>query len=90
MNKLDLNRDGEVSAEEILSVLSPNGGAGSIASLNTSVDRLVERLAAGGKGFPSMKDYARSLIKKFDRDSDGIITFNELCEGLIKMNINVS
>lgn len=37
-----------------------------------------------------MKDYARSLIKKFDRDSDGIISFNELCDGLTKMSINVS
>jgi Ca2+-binding EF-hand superfamily protein len=37
-----------------------------------------------------MKDYARFLIKKLDRDSDGIITFNELCDGLTKMSINVS
>jgi calcium-binding protein CML len=90
MNKLDLNRDGEVSADEILSVLSSNSGSSPTGSLNTSVDRLVERLAAGAKGFPSMKDYARSLIKKFDRDSDGIITFNELSDGLTKMSINVS
>ena len=90
MTKLDLNRDGEVSADEILSVLSANSGASPVGSLNTSVDRLVERLAAGATGFPSMKDYARSLIKKFDRDSDGIITFSVLCDGLTKMNINVS
>ena len=37
-----------------------------------------------------MKDYAKSLIRKFDRDSDGIITFQELCDGLVKMNFNIS
>jgi Ca2+-binding EF-hand superfamily protein len=37
-----------------------------------------------------MKDYAKSLIRKFDRDNDGIITFQELCDGLSKMNLNVS
>jgi Ca2+-binding EF-hand superfamily protein len=41
MNKLDLNRDGEVSADEILSVLSSNGGSSPTGSLNTSVDILV-------------------------------------------------
>jgi Ca2+-binding EF-hand superfamily protein len=48
------------------------------------------KLAAQGNSFPTMKDYAKSLIRKFDRDSDGIITFQELCDGLSKMNLNVS
>jgi Ca2+-binding EF-hand superfamily protein len=37
-----------------------------------------------------MRDYARHLIKLFDRDNDGIITFNELCDGLLKLKITVS
>jgi len=37
-----------------------------------------------------MKDYAKNLIRKFDRDNDGIITFQELCDGLSKLNISVS
>jgi Ca2+-binding EF-hand superfamily protein len=37
-----------------------------------------------------MKDYCKHLIRKFDRDNDGIITFNELCDGLQKINISVS
>lgn len=82
MSKLDLNRDGEVSADEILTVLSSSGHGGPVGSLNSSVDKVIDKLAAGGKGFASMKDYAKSLIRKFDRDNDGIITFQELCDGL--------
>jgi Ca2+-binding EF-hand superfamily protein len=37
-----------------------------------------------------MKDYAKNLIRKLDRDNDGIITFQELCDGLSKLNISVS
>ena len=84
MNKFDLNRDGEVSADEILRVLQ--GGN----ATEPSIDHIILKIAAQGNSFPTMKDYAKSLIKKFDRDSDGIITFQELCEGLGKMNLNVS
>lgn len=34
-----------------------------------------------------MKDYAKTLIRKFDKDSDGIISFQELCNGIRNMNI---
>lgn len=37
-----------------------------------------------------MKDYCRHLIRRFDRDSDGIINFQELCEGLTNLNILIS
>jgi calcium-binding protein CML len=84
MNKFDLNRDGEVSADEILKVLQ--GGTPS----GPSVDHIILKLAAQGSSFPTMKDYAKSLIRKFDRDNDGIITFTELCDGLSKMDLKVS
>jgi hypothetical protein len=34
-----------------------------------------------------MKGYARQLIKKFDINSDGMISFKELCDGLRGMGI---
>ena len=34
-----------------------------------------------------MREYVRFLIKKFDFDNDGIITFNELCDGIKALNI---
>lgn len=34
-----------------------------------------------------MKDYAKTLIRKFDKDSDGIISFQELCDGIRNMSI---
>ena len=34
-----------------------------------------------------MRSYSRRLIKKFDLDSDGVITLKELCQGLKSLNI---
>jgi|LauGreDrversion4_2_1035121.scaffolds.fasta_scaffold17702_6 calcium-binding protein CML len=87
MNRLDLNRDGEVSGEELLNVLKRYDTR---QISNPAVDKIVQKLVEGGSRFPSMRDYARHLIKTFDRDSDGIITFNELCDGLLKMKIVVT
>ena len=51
---------------------------------------MIKRLADGANSFASMRDYSKHLIRKFDRDGDGIITFQELCEGLVKINILIS
>ena len=75
MKKLDLNRDGEVSSDEILAVLTSTYQA-------SSVDKVIHKLRESGKSFSSIRDYTKHLIKKFDRDNDGIITFTELCDGL--------
>jgi calcium-binding protein CML len=91
MNKFDLNRDGEISQEEIYKVLNSTGSTTlSNKALNTSIDHVIKSLADGANSFSSMRDYSRHLIRKFDKDSDGIITFQELCEGLVKLNILIS
>lgn len=37
-----------------------------------------------------MKEYVNVLMKKFDADGDGMITFDELCNGLRKLNMNLT
>ena len=44
MTKLDLNRDGEVSGEEILKVLSNLGSSFSVQSNSSSVDNVINKL----------------------------------------------
>lgn len=90
MEKLDLNRDGEISQEELLKILQNTDSRLSKYQLSSSVDHVVKRLLDGANKFPSMKEYARSLIRQFDNNSDGIINFQELCEGLSRMNILIS
>ena len=91
MAKFDLNKDGEVSAEEILKVLQSPGSSSYTTSSNSSaVDNVINKLALNAKSFGSLKEYSRHLIRMFDRDNDGIITFTELCDGLLKLNILIS
>jgi hypothetical protein len=37
-----------------------------------------------------MKDYVKFLMKKFDGNSDGILTFDELISGMKQIHINLS
>lgn len=90
MTKLDLNRDGEVSAEEILKTLSGVGSGFAVSSSSSTLDNVINKMVLNGKSFPSLKDYAKHLIRKWDKDSDGIITFSELCDGIYKLNIMIS
>jgi Ca2+-binding EF-hand superfamily protein len=37
-----------------------------------------------------MKDYVKFLMKKFDGNADGILTFDELVNGMKQIHINLS
>jgi len=50
----------------------------------------LKKIASGADDFNNMKGYAKQLMKKFDRNSDGIISFKELCDGLRTMGINLT
>jgi len=41
----------------------------------SSIDEALKKIAKAGEDFVSMKDYARALIKRFDNNNDGVITF---------------
>ena len=51
------------------------------------VDQTLKKIASGAEDYSNMKEYAKTLIKKFDRNGDCIISFKELYEGLKTMNI---
>jgi Ca2+-binding EF-hand superfamily protein len=53
------------------------------------VDEALKKLAHGGDDYPGLKEYSRALIKKWDNDNDGIISFQELCDGLKALDINL-
>jgi Ca2+-binding EF-hand superfamily protein len=88
MKKLDLNRDGRISEEELLKILS--GQTGDVippALLPQVINDTLKKIATGADDYNDMRGYAKSLIKKFDRNQDGQIQFKELCDGLKTMNI---
>ena len=57
---------------------------------NVNIDEALKKLARGGDDYSSMRDYSKSLIKRFDSDNDGIISFQELCDGLKQFDINLA
>jgi Ca2+-binding EF-hand superfamily protein len=55
-----------------------------------AADIALKKLAAGAEEYGSMKEYVKALMRKFDYDGDGMITFDELAEGVKKLHINLS
>lgn len=90
MKKLDLNRDGEITAEELYKVLSKVDVKLSKGQLDTSIDQVLRKIASGAEEFANMKEYVRVLVSRFDSNSDGLITFEELCSGLSFFKVNLT
>ena len=55
-----------------------------------AADIALKKLAAGAEDYGNMREYVIVLIRNFDYDQDGAITFTELCEGVKRMNIFLS
>lgn len=88
MKKLDLNRDGRISEDELLKILS--GATSEIMApgvLHQAIEQALKKIATGADDYNDLRGYAKSLIKRFDRNQDGQIQFKELCDGLKTMNI---
>ena len=91
MDKLDLNKDGEINQEELLRVLqSVEASAFPRFGPSLNVEQALRKLASGAETFYTMKEYARFLIKQFDGNQDGIISQLELSEGLKSLGINMT
>ncbi len=87
MSKFDKNRDGNISEQEIYKVLSSVDSRQLVEMAKESAEIALKKLASGAEEHGSMRDYVKFLMKRFDYDGDGIITFNELCEGIKAIHI---
>ena len=55
--------------------------------INESVQTALKKIQAGAEGYSNVRDYIQDLVRKFDRNGDGLLTFNELSDGLSKIHI---
>jgi Ca2+-binding EF-hand superfamily protein len=45
------------------------------------MDEALKKIAKAGDDFVTTRDYSKALIKRFDNNNDGVIIFQELCNG---------
>jgi Ca2+-binding EF-hand superfamily protein len=86
MKKLDMNRDGEISDNELYRALSTVDNA-----MNREVvDSALRKIVAGSTDYSNLKEYVKYLIKRFDGNQDGLVSMSELSEGLRRMGISLN
>ena len=90
MKLLDLDSNGTLSADELYQVLSRVDTKLSKSELQTSVENALRKIASGAEDYSSMREYVSVLFKNFDVNFDGLISFEELVDGLRELNINLS
>jgi Ca2+-binding EF-hand superfamily protein len=82
MDRLDIDRDGKITENEMLKVLSDSN-----SSHDAAADATIRKIAAGAAKYSNMGEYVRDLVRKFDRNSDGLLSIGELTDGLKKIGI---
>jgi Ca2+-binding EF-hand superfamily protein len=82
MKKLDLDANGSLTAEELYSVLSRVDTTLTKTQLNASVENALRKIASGSEDYSSMRDFVSFMFKNFDINYDGLISFEELIDGL--------
>ncbi len=90
MKKFDGNLDGEISSEELTKVLSGASSKLSKSEIGSSIDQTLRRIAAGADKFSSLKEYTTNIVNRFDKNKDGYISFDELCQALASRSIYLS
>jgi Ca2+-binding EF-hand superfamily protein len=56
----------------------------------SSLDWVIEKIMKKGKGYPSLQEYVIDLMKKLDRNGDGVISFEEFSSGLKNLDIFIT
>ena len=87
MQKLDLDCNNKISHHELHAALSSVSTSDLASHAYDVADIALKKLVAGAEEYSNMREYVNSLIRKFQKDNNGIITFTELCEGLKRLNI---
>jgi Ca2+-binding EF-hand superfamily protein len=82
MSRFDTNRDGNISDVEIYNVLSRLNSKDLDSEVIEQANLAIKKIAAGAEDHASMKEYVKVLFKKFDLNNDGLITMQELSDGL--------
>lgn len=91
MDRLDLDRDGKITETEIYKALSSASSDKSQSyGATLAAENTLRKIAGGAKNFTNMGDYVRDLIRKFDRNNDGLLTMQELTTGLTKIGITLN
>lgn len=89
MKKLDFNKDGNISEEELVKAFSGQTADNQMPAgqFMQVINSAITKIAGNADDLSNMKDYARQIIKRFDKDDDGVISFKELTDGCKTMNI---
>lgn len=94
MAKLNTLRKDDILRAISLPDPSPHGQNAGIkrfvGSDEPSVDEALKKLARAGDDYQNLREYARALIKRWDTNYDGAISFQELCDGMKAMDIHLA
>ena len=92
MAKLNTLRKDDILRAITLPDPSPHAGPGKRFSSieEPSVDEALKKLARSGDDYLNLREYARVLIKRWDTNYDGAISFQELCDGMKAMDIHLA
>jgi len=87
MQRFDVNSDGEITQQELLTVLSTADKGLSKGQLDAATEQTLRRIAASAEKVGNLKEYVKGLFSRYDRNNDGHISFDELCQGLSQKSI---
>jgi Ca2+-binding EF-hand superfamily protein len=74
MERLDIDRDGKITETEMFRVLLSADTSSDHAS-SQAADQTIKKIADGATKFGgSLSQYVKDLVRKFDKNSDGLLT----------------
>jgi Ca2+-binding EF-hand superfamily protein len=86
MKKLDVDKDGEITDIELTRALKTVEDE----MIHDAVETAIKKIASGADDHTSMREYVKVLFKKFDLNNDGLISLQELSDGLKRIQIYLS